>query len=415
MLPSYPLTPTPTPPGSAPAICPATTTLTSTLSNLITGEVAYLYAGTYTESLSLSTNITATLSGTVSITGSVSLTTGTLNTNGYTLTVSGDWTNTGGAFNAGSSGGVVFDKAGTVTLSKSGAGSTETFCNLTISRTTTLLDVSDDYLAITDGCALANNGVIRREAPAQNAATNTGLTYNDPLGYPTVALTSTGSTALGSTPITITMGQSPPSCNGNAFGGTPAKRWFQITPATSTGVSATLRLFYGPGEANGTNASNVGLFHCGSNGGWMQVGGTNTRGTDSNSNYYAQIANVTTFSPFALGESSPTAMAVSSLAAKALSSGVEVDWDTTTELDIVGFDLWRAEGSGGEWVKANGTRIAAEGASWGNRYSYVDATALPGRRYQYRLEAIGLSGGSEWYGPVSGSRGWTLFLPMIWR
>ncbi|MBI2865483.1 MAG: hypothetical protein HYX94_13090 [Chloroflexi bacterium] len=153
----------------------------------------------------------------------------------YTLTVSGDWTNTGGTYNA-NSGGVIFNKTGTATLSKTGAGSTETFCNLTISNTTTL-DVSDDYLSITGGCALANNGIMRREAPAQNATANTRLSYNDPLGYPTVALTSTGSTDLGSTPTTITVGQTPPSCNGNAFGGTPARRWYQITPSATSSVS----------------------------------------------------------------------------------------------------------------------------------------------------------------------------------
>ncbi|MBI2865603.1 MAG: SBBP repeat-containing protein [Chloroflexi bacterium] len=402
------------PAGACGGNIPCLTSISLALGGLLTGGTAFLYGGTYTQSLSISTNVTATLTATVAITGSVSLTTGTLNTNGYTLTVSGDWTNTGGAYTA-NNGRVIFDKSGTATLSKSGAGSTETFCNLTVSRTTTVLDVSDDYLAIADGCSLTNNGAIRREAPAQNATNNTRLSYNDPLGYPTVALTSTGGTALGSTAITVTIGQTPPSCNGSAFAGTPVKRHYQVTPASTSGVSGTLRLYYPPGEANGTTASNVNLFHCGSSGGWMQVSGTAVRGTDENANKYVEVAGVTTFSPFTLGEGSPTGVEVSSLAASALPSGIEVGWETASELNVTGFDLWRAEGSGGEWLRVNEARIAAEGASWGNRYSFLDSTAVPGRRYGYRLEAVRLLGGSEWYGPVWGVRGWNVFLPMIWR
>ncbi|MBI2863145.1 MAG: SBBP repeat-containing protein [Chloroflexi bacterium] len=393
---------------------PCFATLALALGGLLTGGTAYIYGGTYTQSLSFSTNVTATISATVAISGSVSLTTGTLNTNGYTLTVSGDWTNTAGTYSP-ASGRVIFDKAGTATLSKSGTGSTETFCNLTISRTTTVLDVSDDYIAIADGCALTNNGAIRREAPAQNATANTRLAYNDPLGYPTVALTSTGGTALGSTAITVTIGQTPPSCNGSAFAGTPVKRFYQVTPNATSGVSGTLRLYYAPGEANGTTASNVNLFHCGTTDGWMQVSGTAVRGTDENANKYVELAGVTTFSPFALGEGSPTGVEVSSLAARGLSSGIAVEWETASELNVTGFDVWRAEGDGGDWVKLNEGRVTAEGGSWGNRYRYVDEAARTGRRYQYRLEAVRLGGGSEWYGPVWGSRGWTLYLPMVWR
>ncbi|MBI2865434.1 MAG: hypothetical protein HYX94_12845 [Chloroflexi bacterium] len=135
-------------------------------------------------------------------------------------------------------------------------------------------------------------------------------------------------------------------------------------------MAAALRLYYAPGEANGTTASNVNLFHCGISGGWQQVAGTPVRGTDGTSSYkYVEVANVTTFSPFTLGEGSPTGVEVSSLAARAVPSGVEVDWETASELTITGFDVWRAEGSGGDWVKVNGARIAAEGGSWGNRYA----------------------------------------------
>ncbi|MBI2865484.1 MAG: hypothetical protein HYX94_13095 [Chloroflexi bacterium] len=147
----------------------------------------------------------------------------------------------------------------------------------------------------------------------------------------------------------------------------------------------------------------------------MQVNGTATRGTDSNSNYFTEVPNVTAFSPFALGEGSPTAVVVDSSAARAVSSGIEIGWETASELYVVGFNLWRAEGSDGAWQKVNKVVVAAEGGLRGNRYTLQDSTAMPGRRYRYRLETLSLLGGSEWSGPVWGQRRWTVYLPWLAR
>lgn len=72
---------------------------------------------------------------------------------------------------------------------------------------------------------------------------------------------------------------------------------------------------------------------------------------------------------------------------------VAVAWETAYETDLSGFNLYRSDGAARE--KLNGEFIV--GAS---PYRYIDGGVEPGGVYDYRLEAVDVSGASETYGPV---------------
>ncbi len=70
------------------------------------------------------------------------------------------------------------------------------------------------------------------------------------------------------------------------------------------------------------------------------------------------------------------------------SSGVEVTWETASEVNTAGFNVYRSE-NGAEPMRLNSRIIPAEGSPVaGASYSFVDRTARPFHRYVYTLEEI---------------------------
>lgn len=97
--------------------------------------------------------------------------------------------------------------------------------------------------------------------------------------------------------------------------------------------------------------------------------------------------------------SAPTAITLLSFhARRAKDDRVLVKWETGSELDIVGFNIWRAGKRNGEFVKVNGALQAAKatGQVAGAKYSFRDKKAMPAIKYWYRLEVALASGQSEW-------------------
>lgn len=94
-----------------------------------------------------------------------------------------------------------------------------------------------------------------------------------------------------------------------------------------------------------------------------------------------------------------TAVDLASFSAQASAGGVALAWQTGTELDNAGFNLYRAPAVNGPWAKINGALIAAQGdAVFGASYSFVDA---PGHgAFYYKLEDVFYSGVSTTHGPV---------------
>jgi hypothetical protein len=101
--------------------------------------------------------------------------------------------------------------------------------------------------------------------------------------------------------------------------------------------------------------------------------------------------------------SPPTAVTLASFDANATGSAIELAWETATELDTMGFNIYRAESAYGLRTVLNRSLIAgqAPGSPMGASYQFVDNTAQPGVTYYYWLQEVDTNFEAAEYGPVS--------------
>ncbi|MBI4673664.1 MAG: hypothetical protein HY741_18595 [Chloroflexi bacterium] len=99
----------------------------------------------------------------------------------------------------------------------------------------------------------------------------------------------------------------------------------------------------------------------------------------------------------------PTAANLVTFQARAVKKGVRVKWETGSEINTLGFNVWRQSAPkngahSGEWQKLNADMIATQnpGAVSGAAYAFTDRTAQAGQTYRYKLELVAPSGSSEW-------------------
>jgi predicted phosphodiesterase len=124
---------------------------------------------------------------------------------------------------------------------------------------------------------------------------------------------------------------------------------------------------------------------------------------------YADITHTGTLSP-------PTSVDLVSFAALAQDQAVLLTWDTANELNILGFDLYRAEQVDGPLQLLTESPIPSQGSGdpAGNHYDYLDKGVAPARRYYYWLDVVDVYGGITRHGPVvvlaSPSR---VYLPLL--
>ncbi len=97
-----------------------------------------------------------------------------------------------------------------------------------------------------------------------------------------------------------------------------------------------------------------------------------------------------------------TAVELASFSARPLDSEVELSWQTASELNNLGFHLYRALSAEGPYEPVTRTAIPGLGSSpAGARYHYLDSGLENGKTYFYRLEDIETTGRTELHGPVS--------------
>ncbi len=116
----------------------------------------------------------------------------------------------------------------------------------------------------------------------------------------------------------------------------------------------------------------------------------------------------------------PLSVTLASFAAQGIADGVILRWETVSEADNVGFNVYRV-GSAADrpepvhWLTF--VPSATPGSAAGASYSYVDNTANPAAVYWYWLEAVDASGASTLHGPVSVLAGPSLrhrlWLPLV--
>jgi hypothetical protein len=95
-----------------------------------------------------------------------------------------------------------------------------------------------------------------------------------------------------------------------------------------------------------------------------------------------------------------TAVAFRSLSASRTSKGVLVRWRTASEIDTLGFNVYRE--ANGRRVKLNRGLIAARGRGL---YSYLDRSAPRARPTRHWIQVVNLDGSRSWHGPAKAEVG----------
>ena len=111
---------------------------------------------------------------------------------------------------------------------------------------------------------------------------------------------------------------------------------------------------------------------------------------------------ITQFSDWAASTSGPTAVKLSRLAARTRAGGVAVSWQTASEIELVGFNLYRQQRA--KLVKLNRLLIpsVSGGTPHGHAYSFLDRSAPSGKRtLRYKLQAVTLDGTRSWIGSAT--------------
>jgi hypothetical protein len=107
-----------------------------------------------------------------------------------------------------------------------------------------------------------------------------------------------------------------------------------------------------------------------------------------------------------------TAATLTSFTAERQASGVVLRWATASEVNLAGFDLYRAGSATGERLQINPEFIASKNSDFGAEYDFLDGTATAGVTYHYWLHVVD-TGDIAWpIGPVvvGGQR---IFLPAV--
>lgn len=74
-------------------------------------------------------------------------------------------------------------------------------------------------------------------------------------------------------------------------------------------------------------------------------------------------------------------------------SDLTIEWTTESELDIVGFNLYRADSANGEFVKINDELIPPAADPFvGGKHTFVDDGVKRGQIYYYQLETVDRNG-----------------------
>ena len=103
----------------------------------------------------------------------------------------------------------------------------------------------------------------------------------------------------------------------------------------------------------------------------------------------------------------PTIIDLASFEAIAGNSSVSLSWETESEIDNAGFNLYRSDSENGEYIKINDSLIPTEGTTTqGASYEFIDTDVKNRKTYYYKLEDIDLNGTSTMHGAVSAMPRW---------
>jgi hypothetical protein len=103
----------------------------------------------------------------------------------------------------------------------------------------------------------------------------------------------------------------------------------------------------------------------------------------------------------------PTSVELARFEAWPEEATMHVQWETSQEIDNLGFNLYRSDAPNGQKSQLNEALIPSKvppGSPFGAVYDWFDGHGLfPGQAYFYWLEAVDIYGGTKLFGPDQGT------------
>ena len=186
------------------------------------------------------------------------------------------------------------------------------------------------------------------------------------------------------------------------------KRWYEIEEGAGlTYGTATITLYYGQDEfdlSGIASESNLTIWYS-SGGGWVNKSGTWTNTADGG---YVQITGETLLDGYwAFSDINDAALPVtlSSFSAQFFLNGIAIEWQTASEINNAGFELWEKRSFESDYnliasYGENENLVGQGNSSNTTNYKYVDHIYNFNTTYQYILYSVSVSGEREAYGPV---------------
>ncbi len=170
-------------------------------------------------------------------------------------------------------------------------------------------------------------------------------------------------------------------------------RCYEVTPTIAS--PSNLTLYYSAAEANGV-ASPSGFHWNGTVWEGPLPGSSGVNGPA----LFTTVEGIGAYSTFALRPYAPLAVVLASLTAEARPGHVLLAWETTSELDNMGFHVLRsaAPDAAPEWMAW--LPSPAPGSTLGQSYGWQDLKVEAGNSYWYWIEDVDLSGAVTRHGPV---------------
>ncbi len=132
---------------------------------------------------------------------------------------------------------------------------------------------------------------------------------------------------------------------------------------------------------------------------------------------YANQNNPASF--YQVEDTPPTAVTLSDFAAEPGAGKISLTWETGSEVNLLGFNLYRGTSLVGVYRQLNESLIESQlpGMPVGTRYTWVDRDVEPGVPYYYKLEQLNVNGSPIMFGPesVTAEEPYTIYLPLVTR
>ncbi|HSN75301.1 MAG TPA: hypothetical protein VL334_09500 [Anaerolineae bacterium] len=190
-------------------------------------------------------------------------------------------------------------------------------------------------------------------------------------------------------------------------------RCYEITPTTPQSADVTFYYLsnnasqppsHWPNERNGNDDPHAWHHNASANPQRWDMEVRGAKDNITNGYRYVQATSVDQYSPFALLDNSTLAVTLADFSAAQVNDAILVTWETVSELNNRGFNLYRGTSEAGPDIQLNGALIPSQsqGSPSGFIYTWEDRRELtPGTTYYYWLEDVDLAGVVTRHGPVS--------------